>query len=228
VSGNGRSRPEPSDGAPILELARVSAGYGRFRVLFDVSLQVAEGSKLAVVGPNGAGKTTLARVCSALVRPSSGSVRFAGRDIAGLSPNDLARAGLVHVPEGRAVFGSLSVEENLVLPFRQEMSRPAVSAALDETYVAFPRLRERRRQLAGTLSGGEQRLLSLARVLTRPPKLLIADEPTLGLDPGMVQEVQQVLARVTGTLMVIEQRVERVAGVTEQVVTMRHGRLEAT
>ncbi len=209
-------------------MVRVSAGYGRFRVLFDVSLQVTEGSSLAVIGPNGAGKTTLARVCSALVRPSSGSVRFAGGDIAGLSPNDLALAGLVHVPEGRAVFGSLTVEENLVLPFRQEMSRPAVAAALEETYREFPRLCERRRQLAGTLSGGEQRLLSLARVLTRPPRLLIVDEPTLGLDPGMVEEVRRVLARVAGTLVVVEQRAERVVGITEQVVTMHHGRLGVT
>lgn len=206
----------------------MSGGYGRFHALFDVSLRLAEGTSLAIIGPNGAGKTTLARVCSALVRPASGSVRFAGRDIAGLSPNDLARAGMAHVPEGRAVFGSLTVEENLELPFRQVLGRKAVLPALADAYDEFPRLGQRRRQLAGTLSGGEQRLLSLAPALTRPPRLLIADEPTLGLDPGMVEEVQRVLARVatTGTtLMVIEQRSERVAPLTGNLVRMDHGRI---
>ncbi|MGH9128240.1 MAG: ATP-binding cassette domain-containing protein, partial [Acidimicrobiales bacterium] len=121
MSGGPTSRGPTSRGptsrGPVLQLADVNAGYGRFRALFDVSLEVAEGSSLAIVGPNGAGKTTLARVCSALVHPTSGRVSFAGRDMAGLSPNDLARTGLVHVPEGRAVFGGLTVEENLELAF---------------------------------------------------------------------------------------------------------------
>lgn len=218
-----------SPGQPILELVGVSAGYGRFRALFDVSLKVPDGSTLALVGPNGAGKTTLARVCSGLVRPSSGSVRYCGRSIAGLSPNRLVRAGLVHVPEARAVFATLSVEENLVLRFRAQLGRSAVASALADAYGRFPHLEERRRQPAETLSGGEQRLLSLACVLTRPPKLALVDELTLGLDPGMVEAVQLVLrgvAEAGTTLMVIEQRVERIPGFVERVVTMVNGRLE--
>lgn len=215
---------------PLLELTGVSAGYGRFRALFGVSLEVPSGSTLAVVGPNGAGKTTLARVCSALVRPSAGTVRFADHDVGALSPNDLARAGLVHVPEGRAVFASLSVEENLVLRFRAQLGRTEIAGALADAYQGFPHLRERRAQSAGTLSGGEQRLLSLACVLTRPPGLLIVDELTLGLDPGMVEEVQRVLRAVADagtTLMVIEQRAERIAPFVDRVLYMDHGRIQA-
>ncbi|MGH9075050.1 MAG: ABC transporter ATP-binding protein [Acidimicrobiales bacterium] len=206
----------------------MDAGYGRFRALFGVTLEVAEGSAVAIIGPNGAGKTTLARVCSALIRPSAGRVRFGGRDIDGLSPNDLARDGLVHVPEGGWVFASLTVEENLVLPFRQELGRRGVEPALAQAYASFPRLGERRRQLGGTLSGGEQRLLSLARVLTRAPRLLIADELTLGLDPGMVDEVYRVLARIVAagtTVLVVEQRMARALDLADRVVLLRHGRV---
>ncbi|MGH9070570.1 MAG: ABC transporter ATP-binding protein [Acidimicrobiales bacterium] len=213
----------------ILELIRVSAGYGRSRALFEVSLKVTEGSTLALIGPNGAGKTTLARVCSALVPPSAGLVCFAGRSIAGLSPNDLARAGLVHVPEGRAVFATLSVEENLELRYSSRLDGRGVRSAVADTYRRFPHLKERGKQPAGTLSGGEQRLLSLACALCRPPLALIVDEPTLGLDPGMKEVVRGVLREVAesgSTLIMMEQRVEHLAGLAERVLLLDKGHLE--
>lgn len=214
----------------VLEVRGLMAGYGRARVLFDVALTVAPGAAVAVVGPNGAGKTTLARVCSGLMAPSAGLVRFDGDDVEGVAPHRLARRGLVHVPEGRAVFSSLSVEENLVLPLRQALGRSRSMAALARAYELFPRLGQRRGQLAGTLSGGEQRLLALAPALVRPPRLLIVDELTLGLDPGMVAEVQARLRAVAesgSALIVIEQRLERALAVADRLVLLRRGRVEA-
>ncbi|HZD66623.1 MAG TPA: ABC transporter ATP-binding protein [Acidimicrobiales bacterium] len=230
--GNDAASPgEPTPGDALLELVSISAGYGRFRALFDVSLSVPTGAAVGVVGPNGAGKTTLARVCSGLVRPARGQVRFAGEDVTALPAHRLARRGLAHVPEGRGVFATLSVEENLALAFRQGQGRVAATRTLGQAYELFPRLGERRRQEAGTLSGGEQRLLSLARVLARPPRLVIADELTLGLDPGMVEAVHNALASLSGqgvTLMVIEQRPALASAVADRLVLMRHGRVHRT
>src|SRR5215204_6283523 len=151
--------------ALVLELRDVHASYGPFRALFGVSFAVTPGRAIALIGPNGAGKTTVARLCSGLIRPTSGAVYFRGADTASSSPQALARAGLVQAPEGRAVFATLSVEENLTLWFRRVLGRSRVADGLDQAYVAFPRLGERRHQQAGTLSGGEQRMLALGRVL---------------------------------------------------------------
>src|SRR5690606_10381818 len=129
-----------------------------------------EGTALALLGPNGAGKTTIARLCSGLIHPTSGHLRYDGRDIARTRPHLLARQGIVHAPEGRSVFATLTVEENLVLWFREARGRAGVADALAQAYERFPRLGERRTQLAGTLSGGEQRMLALARVLVDPPR----------------------------------------------------------
>ncbi len=167
----------------------VAAGYGPFRALFDVSLAVAPGEAVALLGPNGAGKTTVARVATGLVRPTAGAVRVEGDDLTGAPAHRFARAGVAHAPEGRSVFATLTVEENLRLSFRRALGRAGVGAALDRAYELFPALGRRRGQLAGTLSGGEQRMLSLARVLVESPQLLIADELSLGLAPIIVDEV---------------------------------------
>src|SRR5262249_12117047 len=151
--------------APALELAGVSAGYGPFRALFDVSLQVPANSAVALVGPNGAGKTTVARVACGLLAPTTGQVRLDGPDVTGRPAHELARRGVAHANEGRSVFASLTVEENLTLSFRQAFGRQGLAPALDRAYELFDRLRERRRQMAGSLSGGEQRMLALARVV---------------------------------------------------------------
>lgn len=212
--------------APLLELRDVSAGYGPFRALFGVSLEIAEGKVLALLGSNGAGKTTIARVASGLVRPTSGEVRFEGVNINKLRPYRIARLGIVHAPEGRSVFASLTVEENLGLTFRREFGRRGVGDALNRAYELFPRLGERRKQVAGTLSGGEQRMLSLARVLVHPPRLLIADELSLGLAPIIIDEVYKNLAAVRDsgtTLLIVEQYVGHALQIADEVAVLTKG-----
>ena len=220
---------EPSRERPLLELEGVDAGYGPFRALFDVSFAVAEGSVTALLGSNGAGKTTVARVCSGLVVPTGGRVLLDGEDITGLAPWRVARRGVVHAVEGRSVFASLSVEENLVLTFRQVVGQKGVAATLEKAFETFPHLGERRRQEAGTLSGGEQRMLSLARVVAAPPRVLIADELSLGLAPIVVEEVYRVLAAIrdTGTsLLIVEQQVTRALELADDVVLLSKGAVQ--
>jgi branched-chain amino acid transport system ATP-binding protein len=211
---------------PLLELRNVSAGYGPFRAIFDVSLELAEGKVLALLGSNGAGKTTLARVCTGLVRPTSGDVLFEGTKINRMRAYRIARLGIVHAPEGRSVFASLTVEENLTLAFRREFGRRGVSDKLERAYELFPRLGERRKQVAGTLSGGEQRMLSLARVLVHPPRLLVADELSLGLAPIVIDEVYRTLAQVRDagtTLLIVEQYVGHALQLADEVAVLTKG-----
>jgi branched-chain amino acid transport system ATP-binding protein len=211
---------------PLIELDGVDAGYGPFRALFDISLQLLPGRVLALLGSNGAGKTTIARVCSGLVVPTKGKVRFDGEDVTGWSAYKFALLGIVHAPEGRSVFASLSVQENLELTFRRSRGRAHVRDALDEAYSLFPRLGERRRQLAGTLSGGEQRMLALARVLVEKPRLLIADELSLGLAPIVVEEVYRTLERIRDsgtTLLIVEQHVHHALAIADDAVVLVKG-----
>ncbi len=212
--------------SPVLEFRGVSAGYQLFRALFDVSFSVEPGTATALVGPNGAGKTTVARVGSGLVAPTSGMVLVAGQDMTGRHAHHFAAAGIAHAPEGRSIFSTLTVEENLVLSFRQRFGRTGVKDALDRAIELFPRLGERRQQNAGSLSGGEQRMLTLARVLVMEPKLLIADELSLGLAPIITNEVYLVLQRIlaAGTaLLVVEQHVEHALAIASQVISMERG-----
>ena len=214
--------------APLLELRNVEAGYGPFRALFDVSLQIADRSVVALLGSNGAGKTTIARVCTGLVKPTHGSLLFDGVDITGRRPFRIARLGIVHAPEGRSVFASLTVEENLALTFRREYGRRGASDALARAYELFPRLGERRTQLAGTMSGGEQRMLSLARVLVHPPRLLVVDELSLGLAPIVVDEVYATLETIrdSGTsLLVVEQHVGHALAIADDVAVLTKGQV---
>ncbi len=210
----------------LLELDHVSAAYGKFRAVFDVSFSVPEGHAVALLGPNGAGKSTIARVCTGLIPVSSGAVRFDGKDITELSTWQLSRLGIAHAPEGRSVFGTLTVEENLTLPFRRLLGKAGVAAAIARAYSAFPRLGERRKQIAGTLSGGEQRMLSLAKVLAAPPRLLVVDELSLGLAPIVVDEVFATLARIreAGTsLLIVEQHVGKALSLADRAVLLTKG-----
>jgi len=212
--------------APTLQLVNVFAGYGPFRAIFDVSFTIEPGSVLALLGSNGAGKTTIARVCSGLIQPTAGAVLLAGEDVTKARPSHYAKQGVVHAPEGRSVFASLTVEENLELTFRRSRGRGGVRAALDEAYALFPRIGERRTQLAGTLSGGEQRMLSLARVLVEKPRLLIADELSLGLAPIIVDEVYRTLETISDagtTLMIVEQHVHHALKVADDAIVLVKG-----
>ena len=218
--------PVPS--RPLLELHDVDVAYGPYRALFGVSMAVAERSGLALVGSNGAGKSTVARVVSGLVRPSGGSIVFDGRDITGWPAWRIARLGVAHAPEGRSVFASLTVEENLSLEFRSSLGHRGIAGALKRTYEAYPRLGQRRDQIAGTLSGGEQRMLALARVLAVPQRLLVVDELSLGLAPVVVDEVFEALRRVleSGTaLLIVEQHVERALELADRAVVLSEGRV---
>jgi branched-chain amino acid transport system ATP-binding protein len=220
--------PGAGETAPLLELRDVQAGYGPFRALFGVSLSVKEGSVLSLLGSNGAGKTTVARVCSGLIKPTAGKLFFDGEDVTGKRPYRLARKGIVQAPEGRSVFASLTVEENLLLPLRRTLGRSGLRGGLARAYEMFPPLSRRRRQLAGTLSGGEQRMLALARVLAKPPRLLICDELSLGLAPIVVDEVYKTLAAIREagtTLLIVEQHVAHALGIADEVAVLVKGQV---
>jgi branched-chain amino acid transport system ATP-binding protein len=210
----------------VLELRSVSAAYGPFRALFGVSLEVGAGEAVALVGSNGTGKTTVARVASGLVAPSSGTVHVDGVDLTGRRTYEFARAGLAHATEGRSVFSTLSVEENLTLSFQRAFGRREVRGRLDRAFELFPVLGRRRGQTAGTLSGGEQRMLSMARVMVEAPKVLVADELSLGLAPIIVDELYASLRalRDQGTaLLIVEQQVGHALQLCDRVAVLDRG-----
>ncbi len=211
---------------PILELEDVSASYSTYRALFGVSLTVPADGIVALVGSNGAGKSTLARVATGLVPASSGTIRVAGEDVTKMAAHRIARMGVTHVPEGRAVFSGLTVEENLTVSFLRRVGRRGTAEALARAYEAFPVLAERRRQLGGTLSGGQQRILSLAKVLAVAPKLLVVDELSLGLAPVIVDQVYDGLVAIHEqgcALLVVEQQVDRALAIADRAVLLVKG-----
>jgi branched-chain amino acid transport system ATP-binding protein len=222
ASGNGTGGVD----VPALEVDGISAAYGPYRALFDVSFTVPAGSITALLGSNGAGKSTVARVVSGLVPSTEGRLKLSGTDMTGKPAYKIARAGMAHVPEGRAIFGNLTVEENLVMAFRQRAGRRRVPDALERAYQAFPVLGERRKQAGGTLSGGQQRLLSLAKVLVVPPRVLVADELSLGLAPVVIEAVYNGLREINraGTaLLVVEQQVDRALDLASEAIILEHG-----
>lgn len=211
---------------PALEFARLSAAYGPYRALFDVTFRVPQGAVVALLGSNGAGKSTVARVASGLLPSTSGSVHVGGVDVTKRTAHRIARLGVAHVPEGRAIFSSLTVEENLALAYRLRAGRRQVDELLARGYESYPILKQRRKQRAGTLSGGQQRLLSLAKVLVFPPKLLIADELCLGLAPSVIDAVYEGLREInaSGTsLLVVEQQLDRVVEFADKAIILEHG-----
>jgi branched-chain amino acid transport system ATP-binding protein len=213
-------------GADVLSLRNVSAAYGPYRALFDVSFRVPAGAVVALVGSNGAGKSTVARTVTGLVSATSGQVLFSGEDVTLVPAYKIARLGMAHVVEGRGIFSTLTIEENLTLAFRQRQGRVKLKENLERAYTAFPILGERRRQMGGTLSGGQQRLLSLAKVLVVPPKVLVADELSLGLAPVVVDQVYEGLEQINrnGTaVVVVEQQVNRVLKLATWAVVLNHG-----
>jgi branched-chain amino acid transport system ATP-binding protein len=209
--------------APILELRNVRAGYGSIDVLHGVNLTIGRGEVVALLGPNGAGKSTTIKVISGLLRPSSGHLIVAGRDVTGASAGALARAGLCTIPEGRGIFPNLTVRENLLMA---TFSGHKMSDIEEKTYARFPRLSERRTQLAGTMSGGEQQMLSLARALATDPAILLLDELSMGLAPLIVAELYAQVAAIAAegvSVLVVEQFARTVLGVADTAVLLTHG-----
>ncbi len=220
------AKPSAAGTSDVLSVRNVSAAYGPYRALFDVSFRVPEGGIVALVGSNGAGKSTVARTITGLVPTTEGQIHFGGQEISNLPAYKIARLGMAHVVEGRGIFSSLTVEENLTLAFRQRAGRDKLKENLERAYTAFPILGERRRQSGGTLSGGQQRLLSLAKVLVVPSKVLVADELSLGLAPVVVDTVYEGLREINqnGTaLVVVEQQVHRVLQLANWAIVLNHG-----
>jgi branched-chain amino acid transport system ATP-binding protein len=210
---------------PILELIDVHAAYGRIEVLRGVDLVVPRGAVMALLGANGAGKTTLLRVISGLMSHTSGDIHLAGMHVSGATPDQLTRAGLTMVPEGRGVFPNLTVEENLWL---SSFSGQSVEKILTDAYGRFPRLKERRRQLAGSLSGGEQQMLSLARALASKPALLLLDELSMGLAPLIVESLYNTVGEIAEqgvSILVVEQFAKSALRVADYAAVMHGGRI---
>jgi branched-chain amino acid transport system ATP-binding protein len=204
----------------MIDLTDVHAGYGRIEVLRGVSLNVPRGTVTALLGPNGAGKSTLVKVLSGQLRATSGHVHLGGVHVNDAAPDELARAGLCTIPEGRAIFPNLTVAENLRL----------MRGDADVVYARFPKLRARHRQLAGSMSGGEQQMLAFSRALITDPAVLVIDELSMGLAPVIVAELYEVvgeLARSGVTMLIVEQFAETASAVADQVVVMTHGEIAA-
>ena len=213
----------------MLELKGVSAGYGAFQALFDVSLRVDAGEAVAVIGPNGAGKTTLLRTISKLIEPTAGSLSMQGRAYNAVPPHEVIGLGIAQVPEGRRLFPRLSVEDNL----RMGAFLPAARARFDErlefVYSLFPKMKERRMQMAGTMSGGEQQMCAIGRALMSGPKLLLLDEPSAGLAPVVVQSIFGLMRTIRAqgfTVLIVEQNVRQVLQLVDRAYLLETGRIK--
>jgi branched-chain amino acid transport system ATP-binding protein len=210
----------------LLSVRGLVAGYGETQVLRGLDLEVAAGEIVAVLGSNGVGKSTLNKTLSGIVRAGGGEVHFAGARIDRWAPPAIVAAGLIHVPEGRRIFPDMSVDENLALGSYRR-GRSARAANLEKAFAAFPRLRERRRQLAGTLSGGEQQMLAIGRGLMGEPRLLILDEPSLGLSPLLVEEMFALIARLNRdglAILLVEQNVVQSLAIAMRGYVLENGR----
>jgi branched-chain amino acid transport system ATP-binding protein len=212
----------------MLELRDLQVRYGSIRALQGVSLSVAQGELVALIGSNGAGKTTVLRTISGLLRPSNGTITFEGADITRASTDRIVALGISHCPEGRRVFGGLSVSENLRLGGVAQHDRMALAADLDKVFTLFPLLRERLGQAGGTLSGGEQQMLAIGRALMSRPRLLLLDEPSLGLAPLMVERIFETIAALKEegrTILLVEQNVHHALDIADRAYVLETGRI---
>jgi branched-chain amino acid transport system ATP-binding protein len=216
---------------PLLELDQVSVNYGAVKAVREVSLYVEHGEVVTLIGANGAGKSTILRAVSGLARIASGSLSFAGTDIAKTRPDAIVRAGLAHCPEGRQVLARQSIEDNLLLGAYIRKDKDGIARDLEKSYAMFPRLRERRRQPAGTLSGGEQQMLAIARALMSSPRMLLLDEPSLGLAPLVVEEIFAILDTLSAqgmTILLVEQNARLALAHSHRGYVLESGQIAAT
>jgi branched-chain amino acid transport system ATP-binding protein len=212
----------------MLEVSKLRAGYGAINVLWDLSLRAEEGRLTTIVGPNGAGKSTLLKAIMGLVPATQGDITLRGESLVRKRTWDMAERGLVLVPEGRLVFRDMTVEENLVMGAFPKSKRPALANNIERSFALFPKLKERRKQLAGSLSGGEAQMVAMARGLMAEPRVLLIDEPSLGLAPVIVQEIFQILRRLKEegvTIVLVEQNTHMALSVADRVYMMRGGKV---
>ena len=215
----------------MLELKNINAGYGTFQALFDVSLSIKAGEAIAVMGPNGAGKTTLLRVMSRLLEASAGDMVMEGRSYRDLHSHEVVGLGIAQVPEGRRLFPRLTVEDNLKMGAYTPAARAKRLEKLDYVYSLFPRMAERRYQLAGTMSGGEQQMCAIGRALMSGPKLLLLDEPSAGLAPVIVQSIFELMHRIRAegyTVLIVEQNIQQVLKVVDRGYLIETGKIRAS
>ncbi|WP_368647370.1 ABC transporter ATP-binding protein [Castellaniella ginsengisoli] len=218
----------PSPQEPLLRIRALSAGYGLVQVLHSISLDVRQAEFLALVGSNGAGKTTLLRTLSGLLPIGSGTLEWEGRAIGGLTPDAIFRQGIVQVPEGRQLFPRMSVRDNLLMGAYRRDDQAGVRADLDRVYGLFPRLAERRRQLAGSMSGGEQQMCAMARALMARPRLLLVDEMSLGLAPIIVDQLMETLTAIRDqgvTILLVEQDIHLALAAADRAYVLETGRI---
>jgi branched-chain amino acid transport system ATP-binding protein len=215
----------------MLKLQGIDAGYGGFQALFGVSMQVNAGEAVAVIGANGAGKTTLLRAISGLIRPTAGSMAMEGQDLVRMPAHRIIDSGIAHVPESRRLFPRLTVRDNLRMGAYSAPARAGFARQLDYVYTLFPRLKERQGQLAGTLSGGEQQMCAIARALMSRPKLVLLDEPSMGLAPVIVAQVFDLVRRIRSegyTVLIVEQNVRQVLRVADRGYLLEVGRIKSS
>jgi branched-chain amino acid transport system ATP-binding protein len=215
----------------MLSLSNVDAGYGAFQALFGVSMRVEAGEAVAVIGANGAGKTTLLRVVSGLLPATAGEMTMEGVSLRVIPPHRVVETGIAHVPESRRLFPRLSVEGNLKMGAFVPAARARFAERLDYVYGLFPRLKERRTQLAGTMSGGEQQMCAIGRALMSGPKLVLLDEPSMGLAPVVVRQVFDLVGRIRAegyTVLIVEQNVAQVLKVADRAYLLEAGRIATT
>lgn len=212
----------------MLDLKGINAGYGSFQALFNISLTVNAGEAVSVIGPNGAGKTTLMRVISGMTAPFSGEMEMEGKSLSSFPPHQIVELGIAHVPENRRLFPGMTVEDNLKLGAFAKTARGDSAKNLEFVYELFPRMKERRSQLAGTMSGGEQQMCAIGRAIMSGPKLLLMDEPSAGLAPVVVQQVFSLVRRIREegyTVLIVEQNVQQVLQVVDRAYLLEAGQL---
>jgi branched-chain amino acid transport system ATP-binding protein len=215
--------------APLLQISELAVDYGAINALADVSLAIAPGSIVTLIGANGAGKTTTLRAVSGLLRPRAGGITFAGEDITRLPAHEIVARGLAHVPEGRMIFGNLTVDENLAMGAYLQRDRARIARNREYVFSLFPRLQERLTQLAGTLSGGEQQMLAIGRALMGDPRLLMLDEPSLGIAPKLVTTIYEKIVEINRThgitILLVEQNANLALEISHQAYVLETGRV---
>ena len=214
----------------LLDVKNLTVGYGGAPAIWDISLAVDEGEIISVIGPNGAGKSTLINTIAGLLRAQQGSFRIAGHDLTAVAPHQVCRYGVALVPEGRRLFGGMSVEENLEIGCYLRAARKVRLKSLERVYALFPVLRERRHQIAGTLSGGQQQMVAIARALMAQPRLLLLDEPSLGLAPAIVGDMFRVIRMIQDegvAILLVEQNVAQAMEIADRAYVLEEGRIVA-